>query len=242
MDAAEVAVLERDTVAAVAPPELLEIENWLIPLDNGSIGRAKSAVPLRHDVGAERIDEIENAYRVRGLKPAFRLAEAPLLGAVFSELTRRGFTPQQPTIFKTGAVADLAGFSDGPARILEAPDEAWAGVFLGDGFDRVDGAHRVSALARSPGAVYAAAGADGETHAVGVMSFGAAWVGVHGMRTAPAHRGKGHASAILAALGRVAQARGMTRVLLQVEEANPARAIYRRAGLAPIWRYHYWRR
>jgi GNAT superfamily N-acetyltransferase len=61
------------------------------------------------------------------------------------------------------------------------------------------------------------------------------------MRTAPAHRGKGLASAILAAMGRVAQARGVERVLLQVEEPNPARAIYRRAGFSTIWRYRYWR-
>jgi GNAT superfamily N-acetyltransferase len=73
------------------------------------------------------------------------------------------------------------------------------------------------------------------------MSFGARWAGIHGMRTAPAHRGKGLASAILAALGRAAQARGVSQVFLQVEEANPARAIYRRAGFMPVWRYHYWR-
>jgi GNAT superfamily N-acetyltransferase len=61
------------------------------------------------------------------------------------------------------------------------------------------------------------------------------------MRTAPAHRGHGYASAILAAMGRVAQARGLTKVFLQVEEPNPARRIYRAAGFTPIWRYHYWR-
>ena len=91
-------------------------------------------------------------------------------------------------------------------------------------------------LTRSPAAIYAAAGEGGETHAVGVMSFGARWAGIHGMRTAPAHRGRGHASAILAAMGRVAQARGMARVLLQVEEANPARRIYRAAGRSPKYR------
>jgi N-acetylglutamate synthase len=114
-------------------------------------------------------------------------------------------------------------------------------VFLGEGFDPADGAHRIAALTRSPDAVYGAAGECGETQAVGVMSFGAGWAGIHGMRTAPTHRRKGLASSILAALGRAAQARGAERVLLQVEEANPARAIYRRAGFTPIWRYHYWR-
>ncbi|HEX3888579.1 MAG TPA: GNAT family N-acetyltransferase [Phenylobacterium sp.] len=241
MDREDVAVLERDTVAAVAPPEMMEIGGWLVPLDNGTIGRAKSAAPLRHDVGPDALGEIEDAYRSRGLKPAFRIADVPSLAPVCAELTRRGFAPQQPTIFKTGSVAALAAFSHAPARVLETPDAAWAGVFLGDGFDPADGAHRVQALTRSPGAIYGAAGQGGATHAVGVMSFGARWVGIHGMRTAPGHRGQGHARAILAALGRVALACGRGQVFLQVEEANPARRIYRAAGFAPIWRYHYWR-
>jgi N-acetylglutamate synthase len=242
LSGADIAVLERDTVAAVAPPETLEIGGWLVPLDNGTIGRAKSAVPLHHEIGPDAIGEIVDAYVSRGLKPGFRLADVPSLEPVRAELARSGFTPQQPTIFKTGSVEKLAAFSGAPARIFDAPDEAWAGVFLGEGFDPVDGAHRVKALTRSPGAIYGAAGEGGETRAVGVMSFGATWAGIHGMRTAPAHRGKGHAGAILAAMGRVAQTRGYDQVFLQVEEPNPARRIYRGAGFSSIWRYHYWRR
>jgi N-acetylglutamate synthase len=240
VDPAEIAALERDTVAAVVPPQMLEIGGWLVPLDNGTIGRAKSAVPLRHDLGPDAIGEIEAAYRERGLKPAFRIADVPSLAPVRAELARRGFAPAQPTIFKTGSVEQLAAFSEASANVLARPDEAWAAVFLGEGFDPTDGAHRVAALTRSPDALYGAAG-EGRTQAVGVMSFGAAWAGVHGMRTAPDHRGRGLASAILAALGRAARARGVARVFLQVEEANPARLIYRRAGFNPIWRYHYWR-
>ncbi|MBS0334486.1 MAG: GNAT family N-acetyltransferase [Proteobacteria bacterium] len=242
MDAAGIEALERDVVAAVAPPETLEIGGWLVPLDNGTIGRAKSAVPLCHDLGPGALDGIEAAFADRGLTPGFRIAETPGLAAVREALAARGFTPRQPTVFKTGAVDQLAAFSRASARILNRPDNAWAAVFLGEGFDPVDGAHRVAALTRSPGAAYGAAGEGGATHAVGVMSFGAAWAGVHGMRTAPAYRGRGHASAILAALGRAAQARGVERVALQVEAANPARDIYRRAGFAELWTYRYWRR
>jgi GNAT superfamily N-acetyltransferase len=238
---AAVEALERDTVAAVAPPQTLEIGGWLVPLDNGTIGRAKSAAPLSHDLGPEAVGEIEAAYRDRGLKPAFRVADVPSLAAVRDELARRGFEPEQPTIFKTGFVADLAEFSAASARILPNPDDAWSAVFLGEGFDPTDGAHRVAALTRSPGAIYGAASEGDETQAVGVMSFGAAWAGIHGMRTAPAHRGKGLAGAVLAAMGREAQARGVERVFLQVEEANPARRIYRKAGFSSAWRYHYWR-
>ena len=241
MRPAAVEALERDTVAAVAPPEILRIGDWLVPLDHGTIGRAKSAVPLSHDIGPEAIDEVAAAYRDHGLKPAFRIADVPSLAAVRDDLTARGFAPVQPTIFKTGNAVDLAELSAAPAHILPEPDNAWAAVFLGDGFDHADGAHRIAALARSPGAVYGAAGEGGETQGVGVMSFGATWAGIHGMRTAPAHRGKGVAAAVLAALGREALSRGVERVFLQVEEDNPARRLYRRAGFSAAWRYHYWR-
>ena len=220
---------------------MLEIGGWLVALDNGTIGRARSAVPLRHDIGPEAVGDIEDAYRSRGLKPSFRIADIAAFDPIRAELVRRGFAAIQPTIFKIGAVDDMASVSEASARILTKPDDAWQAVFLGEGFDPADGAHRVAALARSPDALYAAAGRDGRTEAVGVMTFGRGWAGVHGMRTAPAARGKGLATSILATLGQAAQARGVTRVSLQVEEANPARAIYRRAGLNPVWRYFYWR-
>lgn len=241
MNPAEIETLERDTVAAVAPPQTLEIGDWLAPLDNGTIGRAKSAVPLRHDIGPEAIGEVVDAYRSRGLEPGFRIADVGSLEAVQNELARRRFTPRQPAVFKTGTTSELAAFSKASANILAAPDAAWGAVFLGEGFDAADGAHRIAALTRSPEAIYGSAGEGGETRAVGVMSFGVSWAGIHGMRTAPAHRGKGYAGAILAALGRAALARGFERVFLQVEDANPARRIYRRAGFTPVWRYHYWR-
>jgi len=243
VDAQEIAVLERDVVAAVAPPQTLEIGAWLVPLDNGTIGRAKSAVPLRHDLGAEALPDIEAAFADRGMAPGFRIAETPGLGAVREALAARGYSPRQPTVFKVGSVARLAAFSDACARVLKTPDAAWAAVFLGEGFDPVDGAHRVAVLTRSPDAAYGAAGEGGATHAVGVMSYGVRWAGVHGMRTAPAHRGRGYASAILGALGRSAAARGVEQVALQVEEGNEtARSIYRRAGFRQLWTYRYWRK
>jgi GNAT superfamily N-acetyltransferase len=241
LEPADLESLERATVEAVAPPQVLEIGGWLVPLDNGTIGRAKSAVPLSHDLGPDALGEIEAAYRQRGLKPAFRLADIDAFGPVGAELARRGYAAQQPTIFKTGKIENLAALSDGSAAILATPDNAWSAVFLGEGFDPADGAHRIAALTRSPDAVYGAAGEDGRVGGVGVMSFGRGWAGIHGMRTAPDQRGRGYASRVLAALGREARKRGVDRVFLQVEEANPARAIYRRAGFTTAWRYHYWR-
>ena len=63
------------------------------------------------------------------------------------------------------------------------------------------------------------------------------------MRTLPAWRGRGYATAILAALARAAQQRGVTQVFLQVDEANvTARSLYARCGFATAWTYAYWQR
>ena len=80
----------------------------------------------------------------------------------------------------------------------------------------------------------------GQTVAVGVITFGYGWAGVHGMRTVLDRRGGGMASRLLALFGSAALARGASRLYLQVLEANPARNLYARAGFTPAWTYRYW--
>lgn len=78
----DVASIERATLAAVAPETLEEREGWLVPADRGTVGRAKSAVPLQHagtDPGV--IGRIEAHYAALGLPAAFRLATTPCLKA-----------------------------------------------------------------------------------------------------------------------------------------------------------------
>ena len=234
--------LERAPVAGVAPAKLVEIDGWLAPLDAGSISRAKSAVPLSHTATADALNDVEAAYWTEGLQPAFRIAEAPGLAGVRDALAARGYIGVQPTLVKIGDVARLAAFRDQPGEVLDQPNESWGAVFVGDGFDPEDGASRVAALSRSPDALYGAVREDGRTVAVGVVTFGHGWAGIHGMRTAADRRGRGLASQVLAGLGRAIAARGVEQVFLQVEEANPARSLYRRAGFAEAWRYRYWRR
>ncbi len=232
--------IERSTVEAVAPAEVLEIGDWLVPLDPGAVGRAKSAAPLGHEVGPHALDEIIAAYRDRGLPPAFRIADADGLGEVRSALAARGFSPAKPTWVKTADSLIVAGFCEPNVELMEAPDAAWGEVFLGEGFDPVDGASRVAILSRSPDALYAAVREAGRTLAVGAVSFGHGWAGVHGMRTAKDARGRGFAGRILAAFGGAALARDVRHMVLQVEEPNPARSLYRKAGFEAAWRYCYW--
>jgi GNAT superfamily N-acetyltransferase len=79
------------------------------------------------------------------------------------------------------------------------------------------------------------------TLAVGVLSRAGGLGGVHGMRTPPDQRGRGHAGRLLAAFGRQTADWGLPGIFLQVEAGNPARRLYRAAGFAELWRYWYWR-
>lgn len=232
--------LERSIVESVAPERLLEIRGWLVPLDDGAIGRAKSAVPLGHAADPRAIPEIEATYAAAGLPPAFRVAETDALGPVRDELLRRRFAPHRPTIMKLGTAEGLVALSDAPAELSGRPDAAWTACFAGEGFDPEEAAARVRNLTRSPDARFAGVREEGRTLAVGVVSFGRGWARIHGMRTAPDARRKGYASRILASLGRAAAERGITRAVLQVVEDNPARSLYRAGGFTQAWRYHYW--
>lgn len=240
MDAADVEAMERATVAAVAAPEVAEIAGWLAPFDAGTVGRAKSAAPLSLEAAPDAIDDIADAYRSRGLTPAFRIADVEGLEPVRAALSDRGYRAAKPTCVKVADCAVVARLAKPRARLMNRPDAAWGEVFLGEGFDPVDGGHRVRLLTNSPGAVYGAAMLDGRTAAVGAVSLGHGWAGLHGMRTRADARRKGLAGTVISTLAGAAIEGGYERIFLQVEEGNPARSLYRKAGFEMVWRYRYW--
>ena len=241
----DVEAIERATLAAVPPQAQEELDGWLLGLDAGTVGRAASAVPLAHvpaDPGVQ--ERIAARYREHQLPPMFRIARLPCFDALHRELDGAGYAPGKPTLVQCGTVQGMARLPAGAGgvRLAARPDEGWAEVFLGEGFDPVDAACRLGILRRASGSVFASALVDGRVAAVGSACFSQRWCGVHGMRTAPAWRGRGLAGTVLAALAREAHARGIARAFLQVEEGNAAaQSLYRRAGFATDWAYEYWR-
>ena len=243
MTAQDIEAIERATLAAVSPPAQEEIAGWLLPFDNGTVGRAKSAVPLSHEAPpAGALDDMEARYAARGLPLFLRLPDIEAFGRFRSLLTARGYSPCKPTHVQTAPAHDVAAVSAGPmAQTAPAPDEAWAAVFVGEGFDPVDGASRVATLSRAPGALFASIREGRVTVAAGMGGFSHGWASVHGMRTAQHCRGRGLAARVLATLAQAALARGLDRVMLQVETVNTsALALYRRAGFTTAWTYSYW--
>lgn len=241
----EVEAIERATVAAVAPPAQEEIDGWLLPFDAGTVGRAKSAVPLAHGApDAAIVEAIEARYAARGLPVMLRLPDIAAFEAFRAVLRSRGYAPGKPTHVQTAAVDDVIQFSPGPlAQASAQPDAAWAAVFTGEGFDPVDGASRVATLSRAPGALFVNLREGEATVAAGMGGFSHGWASVHGMRTALHCRGRGLAGRVLATIAHAAQQHGIGRLFLQVEAANaPALALYRRAGFATDWTYSYWKK
>ena len=253
--AADVEAIERATLAAVAPQEVDEIPGWLLPFDAGTVGRAHSAVPLRHDANIALADiaTIVARYRAHGLPPSLRIAAVPALAHLEAALVEQGLKATQPTLTCVARVADVldATRAIAPAQVSPSPSAAWSQVYLGEDFDPVDGASRVRALSRATGSLYAhsldddsADGRSGQPRVVatGVGSYGHGWLGIHGMRTLGAHRTQGHASRILRALALQAQARAMDWAYLQVDETNLAAwRLYESLGFTLVWRYVYWR-
>lgn len=245
LDDASVASLEQATLDAVAPLNIETYPGWLVPLDRSTIGRAKSAVPLRHHtLPAAGLRDIENLYRQWGLSAEFRIADVPSLDNLHVHLRSLGYQADQPTLVQTACVDGLLTLpGSGLADVTQDPTAPWAKVYTAPGFDPLDGANRVAALSRSRYAVYASVVVDGNPLAAGTAAFSQNWASIHGMRTVPGARGQGLASQILRALAALAHQKGLSRVFLQVEEDNPAAlALYRRAGFTTAWRYHYWRK
>ncbi|MEP6720476.1 MAG: GNAT family N-acetyltransferase [Variovorax sp.] len=244
MKPADIEAIERATIAAVSPQAVEELpEGWLLPFDRSTVSRAKTALPLRHETpGPGLVERIEARYDANGLPSAFRLPDAPCFDAMREALAQRGYGAHKATVTQIGHAKAMRTLTAGtPAEIDTAPDTSWESVFLGPGFDPVDGASRVRALSRASGTLFASVREDGRTVAAGAIAFGHGWASVHGMRTEQAARGRGLAGRVLAGLAQAALARGVERVFLQVEAGNAAAlSLYRRAGFSPAWRYAYW--
>ena len=251
LNAADIESLERATLQAVAPEQVQEIPGWLLPMDSGTVGRAKSAVPLmREGVDPADADRIAQAYRAQGFQPILRVPDLPAFDALRDRLRALGFTHDQPTLTQVGRLSDviaaLSHLGTEGVSLDERPDAAWMAMFLGEGFDPVDGASRAASLARAQGTRYVSLREASEsglvTLACAAASFGHGWLGLHGLRTEARQRGKGLAGRVLLAMALEARARGLERLYLQVHDSSTsALALYRRVGLETAWGYCYWR-
>jgi N-acetylglutamate synthase len=243
MTPAHIEAIERATLGAVIPEAQEEAGGWLLPFDTGTVGRAKSAVPLSHAAPeASVLARIEAAYAARGLPAALRVPARPSFESFRAMLAASGYVEHTLTDVCTAPASRVAAVSQGPAaEVRNQPHDAWASVFLGEGFDPVDGASRIRKLSQGTDTLFATI-RDGETPvAAGAAAFSHGWASVHGMRTAAHCRGRGLAARVLATLAREAMRKDHEQVFLQVAADNAAaQSLYRRAGFEKRWTYSYW--
>jgi GNAT superfamily N-acetyltransferase len=239
----DIAAIERATLAAMPPEAAEEGEGWLVALDHGTVGRAHSAAPLAHGApDARAVAAIEKRYARFGTPTVFRLPEVAAFDALRHDLQARGFRPGRTTLVQVARVRDMAAATGADVQLAPAPAAGWEQVFLGEGFDPVDGASRLGILRRARDSIFAGIEREGATVAVGSACFSQGWCGIHGMRTLPVQRRQGSAGRILAVFAQEARARGVGQAFLQVEEGNAvARSLYARLGFTTAWAYRYWK-
>ena len=165
-------------------------------MDSGTVGRARSAVPLRHQAPnaepGELIQRIEAHYARRGFPVQLRVADLPCFDGFANAMTAAGYQAAKPTLTQTASTrAMLVPGASAPAQVDAVADAGWTQVFLGLGFDPVDGASRVQALSRASGNLFASVRENGTTLAAGAISFSHGWASGHGMRTVQSGRGRG---------------------------------------------------
>lgn len=246
-DAADIEAIERATLQALAPEQIDTLPDWLLPMDSGTVNRARSAVPLHHgEHDLALIESILERYAAAGVEPQFRLPGTPSFAGWLRALRAQAFVHHQSTFTQTCAVVDLVQthfpLYEG-VELASTPDEAWMAMFLGEGLDPVDGASRSASLSRATGTLFASVRENGETVACCAASYSHGWLGLHGMRTAAAHRGRGLAGVLVQAMAQEAARQGIERAFLQVDARNSsALTLYRRLGFTTAWAYAYWRR
>lgn len=100
--------LERATLDAVCPTAQSELPGWLLPFDAADIGRARSAIPLRHqELDIAALPAIEQLYRDHGLPPMFRIADAPGLRHWQARLLALAYRQTAPVHVQIASVADM---------------------------------------------------------------------------------------------------------------------------------------
>lgn len=234
-----------DEVAANATPAPITrlVDGWLAKVAPGLPFRRANAVLPAAGAGADPVrsgavlDELAAWYRAQGLRLIVQVPSTdPALDAL---LAARGMAVEAPV--DVLVATPFAGVP-GPGvevAVTVGVDAAWAARY-GAVHGEDDGSRaRVEAYGRmladlGPAAVAAVARCAGEVAGVGFGVRERGWLGVFGMGTGVAHRRRGVARAVLAALATGAD------TYLQVEVDNaPAQALYRGLGLTPSHRYHY---
>ncbi|WP_037921508.1 GNAT family N-acetyltransferase [Streptomyces violaceorubidus] len=238
--------LVRVAARAWLPVESERLGGWELRAAGGFTRRANSVLPLG-DPGLpldEALTSVRRWYGERGL-PAYVQTATGADGtqeSLCAELERRGWGREVSAEVWTGGLAPVADLAEGTGVVLSREaDEAWLARYGRRGVSGV--ALRV--LGSGPSVWFAkvlGADAAGTPAAIGRCVVDGRWASFAAVEVDPAHRRRGLATAVLAALARRALDEGASAAWLQVETDNAgARALYAGAGFAAHHAYHHHR-
>jgi GNAT superfamily N-acetyltransferase len=222
--------------------DVREIDGWRLRATRGVTRRANSVWSNRA-AGTraleDRIDEAEAFYAGRGLPALFQVTTVAQPAGLDEALVARGYSLEAPVAVEIATTNQPAPAVD--VTIDDRLTPTWFEISALRGrFAATAEVYRALLDRLSGRALYATAQLGGAPAAVGLGVVDGDWLGVFSMLTLPEHRRRGLGTAVLGALAGAARARGVGHLYLQVElENDGARALYRRAGLAEAYRYHY---
>lgn len=213
-------------------------DGWLLRHTPGVTRRRNNAaLPPPADRHPERsIGAVESYYRSRGAAVTIQVSPAEKHATLDAALAARGYRLDAPTLVLSASAATITDRSTPaiPVQITPELTSAWRAAY---------GSAAVSDLVLSRICAptgFASITVDGEIAAFGLFVAGDGLTGVFCMATAPAHRCRGYAAAILRAGAAWALTHGARTLYLQVEADNdPARRLYEAAGFTHSHSYHY---
>jgi GNAT superfamily N-acetyltransferase len=230
----------QERAARALPAERVEnLGGWWLRRAAGCSWWVDTVLPHGDTVDLVRgIARAERFYADHGVAARFQITPGACPDGLDAALAERGYRRGSPMSLRVAPTARVLGQGRAEVRVDEWPSHSWFRVWHavhgGDARAEWDLLARV----RQPSA-YASAVLGGEVVAVGRAVVDTGWVGVFGMATLPAVRGKGAARAVLGALADWAKAPA-DRMYLQVERDNAAALrLYERAGFSELREYHY---
>ena len=241
--------LEQRAALSWRAPEEERVGDWLLRAAGGFTGRANSALAVG-DPGrtlGQAADAVRHWYQARGLPAMIAIpypAAGPQADPVDRFLAEQGWSVRSGTATvmtaPAGQIARAAGSIPAvPVGIDPEPDEAWLALYHYRGQQGLPPIAR-QVLTSAPWQAFASIRAAGATIAIGRVAAAGGWAGLTAIEVAPAHRRRGLATVVTAALAAGAAAHGAGHLYLQVEDDNEAaHTLYQRIGFTAHHGYHY---
>ncbi len=238
--------IEDAALTASQPREQAIYDGWLLRYANGKAKRARSVnligagdLPLQ-----EKLGYCAQFYQRHGVPFILRITPFSRPHSVDAALARLGYVALEDTRVMVARVVPKGEVASAPDGAVGTVDRATFGKALAElhGLDSARAAVEQQRFALSvvDGIYIVVRGDAGHPIACGSAVVDAELVGIFGMVTASAHRGRGIATRIVDELLKRSGRRGCTTAYLQVEAGNAAaRRAYSKFGFTDGYAYWY---